>query len=666
MYILLDQIIGAIFWSGVVLVAAGLPACLFMRGIRLKNSFFISAVIVAVSWRMATIYLGYFQSRRYLLPAAALIILLMPAAAWLVCRLTQKLLRLFGGMPEKNRRLAGKFLACTLICSVVAINIAKSFHSSAPKAELEVISSIKKHLDGAEKTSIITNVKTGMRLKRFVPAADVHMYNHDVDTDTSERNIDKLIYELALSGRDFIMVLSESVKHPDVPLKTCLKQQLGVFPFDPLFSVTGKRNAYHAYRYNRKIGVSGAPAEIVGAAELAVRKSRSEHLVDLSPLLGRDEFATLSDPNANCDIRNGRLRICGDAPVAGKNIRIFICNSISWPVREYIGEFRNIGNSTVLKMVLGRQAERKPADPGECFFSVNRIPKVFVPSEGGSIVGDRLFLPPVDAEVRTTIGAPGTTAGSTFNIPGGYGRTVLEVDMRNPTPELGARWNVEVFQPRAPASAEKKRILFIGCSLERNQCEKVFSQSLRAAAPGSEVDFHYLPDVSFYTFEKAIGLLKEISRDKTYDFVIFNIGANDVLWGCAFWLDPRLAAARTRELTALFREMTSRFPDTRFAMIIPQQPAPGEAFYLQGIPADWRMKTKTHNVLSNVLYEVEKDLKAKNLAVVPAFCGIERNDYIPDGGGRGFQYTFIMSPRGYEKIAKSTAAWLSVNMAGKR
>ena len=100
-------------------------------------------------------------------------------------------------------------------------------------------------------------------------------------------------------------------------------------------------------------------------------------------------------------------------------------------------------------------------------------------------------------------------------------------------------------------------------------------------------------------------------------------------------------------------------------MMIPQPPAPGVALYRQGIPVNWRMKAQAHHTLSDVLYKVEKETGAKNLNAVPAFCGIAADDYqrLPDGT---FRYTFALSPRGYEKMAKAVAAWMAVNMESRK
>ena len=147
--------------------------------------------------------------------------------------------------------------------------------------------------------------------------------------------------------------------------------------------------------------------------------------------------------------------------------------------------------------------------------------------------------------------------------------------------------------------------------------------------------------------------------------MIVNVGDNDILWHGTLWNDRRLAAARERELTAAFRQLAVRFPDTDFALMIPQPPAPGEAFYQQGVPVNWRMKTRGHHTLANVLYKVEKDAGAENLDALPAFCGIAKDDYprLQDGT---FQYTFSLSPRGYEKLAESAAAWIAVKTESRK
>jgi len=653
--------VNTLFYANIVVLGVYLFFLVCFPKKRPRNLYFLSAIFLTILWRIIVGSLGYYQSRRYFLPATALLLLLLSGGIFHLCHFIRNvLLHFFLKRFPKNNSCGWLFIAAVLI-GILSINLPKAFHKDPHNTEKKTISCIQKYLESANgNRTVLANAKIGRRLQNRIPAENVIIYSFDNKNDVSEIDIDAFIYNLALDNKDFILVLSDDVRQQEFSSKERLKELLGVFPFDYLTSVSGELITYSVFQYNKQIGRIGA-TETVPDPEAVIlsQQSPSGLLFDLSSLMSSDEFAATDFTEKESVYMGTYWRLAPSSPfLDGKEFMVYICNVASWPVREYSATITKQENTANLHLRLKRQAEVKKAAAESCYYSINRIPKAFIPQSGGTVDQSNLLLSLLNSDLELTLrqASGDASQNGAAHWPGESYKAALTGS------GVQEEWAFNAIHPRNQTSDQAYRILYVGCALEEDRIKDIFTQSVLNFSSESTIDYQFYPEIAFASLGDYEKHLEKALGNQTYDFVVLNIGANDFLWKSPTWNDFQRAFTPKHMLAQLFKKISVRYPGTCFAAVLPQLPAPGDAFFHQGSPFNWRKKKQGHHSLCNTLYEIEKDVNSSNFDVVPAFASIEKQDYpmTDNGVEKQYTYTCLLLPQGYQKVADAIVAWLAV------
>jgi len=658
---LMNYFTDPLFYTNIVLLLFGITAVCFGRYRMPRNSFFWTALLGMIFWRCIFLMEGHIGSSRYFMPIALLVIMFCPVGIKFATDLLIVVQKKIFSKKYIWKSIKWIPVYGMVIAIVLGINIAKIFHSEPKDALFRLADFIESSSNGTKLLLADSNI--GLRLQFLIPR-NIHYISYEKNQGDyiPPQNLQSTIHDVALEHKDFWMALSEPPKKKG-EIQQGLTASMGIFPFDKIFETVGHKKIYYIFSYNHRIDINSRHKKHVVKSQINAQKINNEYQVDLSHFLDASEleFAVVVGRQNKVRIKNENLIFAEQdaAILCGTDIGLSVCNVFSWPIRKYrINIQRNADNYTG-QFKLVKQAVTEKIHPGSYVIPVNIPNAIYIPFEGASINSENFFLPVSRMESDSAFfDGSQNCSKSIIGIPSGSGRKSLSFRAHDNVLQSNVTWKTKVVQPEAQALRENSKILFVLCNLEKGKHENLFKGNLLRHCKNGTVDFLYVSDTSFAKFATFRQTLEDALKSKNFDFVILNIGLNDVLWTSMHWLENGIATEKNRNFIRDMTFLTKEYPDTLFGCIVPQLPAPGEVLYTQGTSINWRLKVRGHYALSNHLYEAERIIAAKNFNVIPAFYNLEMSDYLRNTAPCVFMYTYFLTESGYKKIDRNIFAWM--------
>ncbi len=659
---LINYFVNPLFYTNVIILLLGIIAVCLGCYRMPRNSFFWTALLMMILWRGIFWMDGLVRSTRYFMPIALLIIMFCPIGikfATDLLAIGQKQL-----LKKKHIYKSIKLINAygMIIVIVLGINIAKIFHSE-PKNVLFRLADFIESSNNGTKVLLLTDPSIGLRLQFLIPHSICYIsYEKNQGDYIPKQNLQSAIHNAALEHKDFWMALSEPFNKKGETQQS-LTASMGIFPFDKIFEAVNNKKIYYIFSYNHRIDINSRHKKTIVKSQINVKKINNEYQIDFSNFLDatEQEFAVALNNQNKVEIKNENLVFAErDAAIfCGTDIWLSVCNVFSWPTKKYrINIQRNADNYTA-QFELVKQATTEAIHPGSYVIPVNVPNTIYISFEGASINSENFFLPVNWMESDSAFFEKSLDSSkSIIDIPSGSGRKSLFFRAHDNVLQSNAAWKTEVVQPKTQDLKENSKILFVLCIREKGKYEKFFKWNLLRHCKNGTVDFMYVSDTSFAKFTTFRQTLEETLKSKKFDFVILNIGLNDVLWSSMHWLENSLATEKIRDFVTNMIFLTKEYPNTQFGCIVPQLPAPGDAIYKQGNSINWRLKVRGHYALSNHLYEAERIIAAKNFNVIPAFYNLEMSDYSRNTTHSAFMYTYFLTGSGYRKISENIFTWI--------